>query len=540
MAGAYARAYGPGQTSATTDSGWECLRAGQWRLARERFAAAPGSPEALEGLSWAAWWLDDAAAVFSAREQAFALYRERGDPVGAARMAIWIGADEHDFHGAAAVAAGWFERARRLLAPLRECAEHGWLAFHEGYLAGRGADGVRAAAIGRRLGVPDLEMLGLALEGSALVAAADVERGRARLAEAAVIALEGRAEIPISCAWTCCFVVSACLAVHDIERAYEWTDRVAEFAERHGSRWMLAFCRAEYGTVYLWRGRWDDADALFSAAIDDYTRSRPAWTAGPLAGLAELRRRQGRTAEALALLERAGPTRAAELCRARITRDAALAERLLRRTGRPLDRAPILALLIELGEGGDAPPGEGRGDRPVGAPGEGRRGEPAVGPSGEPWRAGPGERGEAWRAELARLAAAADTPALRALADLAEGRARGDRALLEDAVDGFAGAPYEQAQARLALAERFGDARERRAAAAQLNALGAATPLPELSRREREVLALLADGLTNRELAHRLVVSEHTVHRHVTNILTKLRVPTRAAAAALAVKHGLR
>ena len=67
----------------------------------------------------------------------------------------------------------------------------------------------------------------------------------------------------------------------------------------------------------------------------------------------------------------------------------------------------------------------------------------------------------------------------------------------------------------------------------------AAPPLPVLTPREREVLALLAEGLTNRRIAERLVVSEHTVHRHVTSILRKLDLPTRAAAAAVAARSGL-
>ena len=97
-------------------------------------------------------------------------------------MATWIGADQNDFHGAAAVASGWFERARRLLDPLPPGADHGWLAFHEGYIAHANGDRVRAielaataAGIGRRFDVPDLEMLGLALQGAAQVASAEVE-----------------------------------------------------------------------------------------------------------------------------------------------------------------------------------------------------------------------------------------------------------------------------------------------------------------------------------------------------------------------------
>ncbi|MBV9311517.1 MAG: helix-turn-helix transcriptional regulator, partial [Solirubrobacterales bacterium] len=61
----------------------------------------------------------------------------------------------------------------------------------------------------------------------------------------------------------------------------------------------------------------------------------------------------------------------------------------------------------------------------------------------------------------------------------------------------------------------------------------------ELSEREREVLGLVAQGLSDAQIAERLVISKHTVHRHVANILAKLRLPTRAAAAASAARAGL-
>jgi len=63
--------------------------------------------------------------------------------------------------------------------------------------------------------------------------------------------------------------------------------------------------------------------------------------------------------------------------------------------------------------------------------------------------------------------------------------------------------------------------------------------LEELSEREREVLGLVAQGLNDAQIAERLVISPHTVHRHVANILAKLRLPTRAAAAALAARAGV-
>jgi LuxR family transcriptional regulator, maltose regulon positive regulatory protein len=530
------------------------LREAHWEAARERFQAAlelEETPEALEGLSWAAWWLDDGDAVFAAREGAYRLYRRRADAAAAARMATWLAADQLDFFGAWAVASGWLRRAHRLLDTLEPGPEHGWLAFHEGYLAHAEGDTGTATALaehaielGRRFAVADLEMLGLALQGATLVGCARVVEGMRCLDEATATALAGDAEIPIASAWTFCIMVGACTAVLDFRRAAEWCDRVAEFAERHGSRYMLAFCRAEYGAVDLWRGRWSAAEAMLEASVEDFSRSRPAWAGGPRVGLAELRRRQGRPADAERLLDEAGASTKAHLCRARMALDrgrplqaAELLERLLRQVppDRRMDRAPALELLVHA-------------------------------------RAARGEFEQAGSAvqALREVQQQVGTAPLAASADLAEGvlaGARGEhdraRALLEDAVDRFerSGALFEAARARLELATcllALGrvDAGEREATAAleRLRELGAeldagrarrvlaaaAAPPDELTRREREVLRLIADGLTNRQIAERLIVSEHTVHRHVTNLLRKLDLPSRTAAAAYAVRSDRR
>jgi DNA-binding NarL/FixJ family response regulator len=68
---------------------------------------------------------------------------------------------------------------------------------------------------------------------------------------------------------------------------------------------------------------------------------------------------------------------------------------------------------------------------------------------------------------------------------------------------------------------------------------GGEAPFPELTEREREVLALVARGLTNAEIAGRLVVSDKTVRNHVSNVFAKLHVTTRAGAVARARDAGL-
>ena len=285
---------GGGVTADPLAAGRAALRAARWQEARERLEAAPAlgeSPEALEDLSWAAWWLDDGEAVFAAREAAYRLYRRRRDPAGAARMAIWLAADQLDFRGAWPVASGWLQRAHRLLDTLDPRPEHGWLAFHEGYLAHAARDTAtatelagRVTELGRRFDVPDLEMLGLALQGSTLVSCGRVAEGMRCLDEATATALGEEAAIPISGAWTFCFLVGACTSVLDFERASAWCDRIAAFADRYGSRYMLAFCRAEYGAVQVWRGRWEDAERLLEASVEDFAAARPAWVARPARG----------------------------------------------------------------------------------------------------------------------------------------------------------------------------------------------------------------------------------------------------------------
>src|SRR5881628_1211192 len=98
-----------------SSAGDAALARGNWPDARAAFDASlreRETPEALEGLGLAAWWLDLADVVFDARERAYRLYRDRGDRRGAARLAVWIAWDTWAFRGEHAVASGWLQRAR--------------------------------------------------------------------------------------------------------------------------------------------------------------------------------------------------------------------------------------------------------------------------------------------------------------------------------------------------------------------------------------------------------------------------------------------
>src|SRR5215204_7124022 len=98
---------------ATPPAGHGALARGAWAEARASFEAAlveEETAEALEGLSWAAWWLDDVDTCFDARERAYRRFREDGDLRGAARMALWLSDDYAEFRRQEAVAGGWFQR----------------------------------------------------------------------------------------------------------------------------------------------------------------------------------------------------------------------------------------------------------------------------------------------------------------------------------------------------------------------------------------------------------------------------------------------
>jgi LuxR family maltose regulon positive regulatory protein len=546
-------------------AGWAALSAGEWERARAAFeeSLADGeTAEALEGMGLAGQMLNEDELTFDARERAYRLYLERGDKGSAARIAAWLAADCLLFRGEPAVANGWLQRAHSLIEGLEPGVDHGWVAIHEGHIAlsldedtGKARRlAVRAVELGRAFGAPELEMLGLGLEGRALVSDGELEEGMRRLDEATTVALQGEARLLYCVAWACCYLISACERVRDYERAAQWCARVGEFCGQHDI-FLLNTCRAHYASVLSWQGQWDEAESQLSAAVDGLQASRPPMVGDALARLGELRRRQGRLDDAEELFARSETHSLSVLGRAALALDrnqpaeaAELAERYLRRFPDPgrIERGAGLEVAI----------------RALARLGDYERATEALG-------------------QLREIAARARTRPLLAAVHSSEGTlavTRGDndaaRRSFEDALDLLAAseARFEAARVRLdlaatlsALGRRDRARREIEAALAGFRELGANgesaraeamlgslrktratlppeavdTPLGELSGRELEVLGLVAEGLTNNEIARRLVLSEHTVNRHVANILRKLGLPSRAAAASLAGRYGL-
>jgi DNA-binding CsgD family transcriptional regulator len=494
------------------------IEAGDWQTARdlyETLTRETNAPEAWAGLAEAAWLQQDSRLMIDARLAAYRLYRERGNDVAAARMAIALGNDFLDFRGDTAVANGWFKYARRLLAPLPPSADHARLNVWEARLALIGqqdtAEGARLAEeslrLARESNCPDAEVLATAMSGLALVMNAHPEQGLALLDEAAAAALGGDIADPYAAGLTCCYLISACDRVRDYDRAAQWCARLREFSTRQRFAILMTTCRLQYGSVLISKGDWVEAESELQAAIADLREVRPVVLPAAYARLGELRRRQGRTNEAVALFEQAGSHPLALLGGAAIDIDNGNLTRALDRTRAYLRRFPEDALL---------------------------------------------ERASA-NELLVRIAAASAKPAdaTQAIAELEKAAAKYDLPLLCAALlsgkavlaaaDGDDARAAELMQDAAALYDDAGFVHEAAMARRDLEKARAGVHAPgaPLTQREMEVLRLIAKGMSEREVADKLFISPHTAHRHLSNIRLKLNAGTQAAAVAHAARIGL-
>jgi DNA-binding CsgD family transcriptional regulator len=525
--------------------GSAALAAVEWARARDCFTAAVdgdsgGPAEALDGLAQALFALADYAGAIERGEQAFAAYEARGEVVRAAMCARFVGYLYGVVHGNGAAAGGWMGRAARLIEVAGDCPERARLELTHTVVARdpqvreRHLDA--ATEIATRYGDRDLVLDAMSQRGLHLVAAGHVDAGMALLDEALAAVAAGEVRDLVSVGAMYCKMLHACELTCDVRRAEDWLVLADRFVERSNRIPISAICRTHYGGVLTAAGRWADAERELLTAVRLYDRSYRALRGAAVVRLAAVRVRQGRLAEAAELLVGAehdqyavGPQVELHLARGEAELAVARLERFFREHVESELTAPMLLLLVRAHLA----------------------------------RVDPDAAGVA----AAQLSALPPGGLVGALADHADGLvalARGDAlalASLERALAAFGelGLPLEQARARLDVAAALAGSRdalavaEARAALALFQALSAtrdadvATSLLRrlgvrghtgprgsgvLTGRETEVLQLLGQGLANADIAARLFVSRRTVEHHVSNVLAKLGLGSRAEAAA--------
>jgi DNA-binding CsgD family transcriptional regulator len=548
----------------TLEEGRGAFERGVWsdsfRLLSAADAELPLDPADLERLAKAAYLVGEDAVTVQALTRAHAGFLERGEPVCAARSALWLAFTLVDKSRQRAQAAGWLARAQRLLDDVKEpCVEEGWLLCASarqrvaaGDIASAHAAFTEAAGIGARFGDADLTALARHGQGRTLLAMNDTATGLALLDEV-MVAVAGGEIAPIVAGAVYCSVITACHDLFDLRRAQEWTTALEGWCAAHPDVVPFrGYCLIHRSELMRLHGAWQAAFSEAQRACERLTDP----PAQPEAGaayyqIAELHRLRGEFAkadEAYRLASQAGRNPQPGLALLRSSQgqvDAAAASiRLALQEAR--DRRARVLLLCAAVEimlaGNDVAAAHTACD------------------------------------ELVQIGEQLDVPFPRAVAShtrgavaLAEGQPSSALEHLRAACAAWQelDAPYELAQSRVLiglayrlLGDNDGAQLELEAAQEIFEKLGAAPAAADvaaltaqaaqqgsqrdslragggLTGREIEVLRLVATGAKNRTIAGRLRISEKTVARHVSNIFTKLDLSSRAAATAYAYKHKL-
>lgn len=284
---------------------------GDWERARTAFEAAlttSDSPEALDGLGRALWWLRDAEGAVVNRERAYAGFRRDGELARAARVALWLSREYALVWRNDAAANGWLARAERLLADVAPGSEGGWLALARSERTKDPSEAARLASaavdVALETGDTDLELRALAQLGLAEVSLGELDEGLARIDEAMVAATAGETATLETFADVSCTLMLACELAGDNERPKQWTEVWEGFVRQFDHVSLLAFCRTCCADVFVANGRVDAAEQELLAALRELTDAgQRARCVHPAARLAEIRVLQGRFDEAERFLE---------------------------------------------------------------------------------------------------------------------------------------------------------------------------------------------------------------------------------------------
>ena len=470
-----------------------------------------------------------------------------GNDIGAGRSAAWLGWNLM-FRGDMARAGGWLARASSLLVDGgHDCAERGLLLIPEALFqldddpAAAFTAFVAVGEYGGRVGDRDLFALSRLGCGQALIAQGELAKGSASLDEAMVAVTAGEVTAPIA-GVVYCAVLLECHKTFDARRAREWTQALTRWCDAQPD--LVPYrgqCLVHRSEVLQLGGEW-------ASALDSARRACEALAGHPAIGdayyqQAEMHRLRGEYEEADAAYR--GASRFGRephpgfallrLAQGDVAAAAASIRRVVDEARDPSGRSTLLAASVEI-----------------------------------MLAAGDDDAARAAADELDAIAAQLDAPLLQAIADqtrgtvrLASGDARGALDSLRAAWSTWhdVRAPYEEARVRgligascRVLGDDDAAEMELDAARSEFERLGAAPDLARLApspaaspaalpagltAREAEVLALVASGRTNHEIAQLLVVSDHTVRRHLQNVFAKIGVTSRAGATAYAFTHGL-
>jgi ATP/maltotriose-dependent transcriptional regulator MalT len=403
--------------------------------------------------------------------------------------------------------------------------------------------------IAERFGDADLLWLARDEQARALIGLGRVDEGL-RLVDETLVAATAEELSPIVTGIVYCNTISFCRAVHELRHVREWTDALTSWCDRQPE--MVAhngLCLVHRAEIRLLRGDW-------GSALDEAQRSTERFTQGALNRIAvgnafycqgEAHRLRGDLAAAEEAFRQASQHRfepqpglaLLRLAQGNAEAAAAGVRRVLVEVTAPLRRASVLPAYVEI--------------------------MIATG-STDLARAASVELEEIADLYGREVLFAGAARAQGAVA-LAEGRATEALGHLRAALEIWTelGAPYEIARVRVlvglacrALGDEDGARLEMEAARAAFESLGATRDGAQvanllaahadaaaraeshgLTGRELQVLAQVAAGKSNRQIAKELFISEHTVARHVQNIFAKLAVSSRSAATAYAFEHKL-
>ena len=507
------------------------------------------SAEDLERLAVAAYMVGRDDACESAWVAAHQAWLGRGEAERAARCAFWHALGLF-FRGDLAPARGWVARGGRLLTGSPDdSVAHAWLrmlqalpSLFEGDADAASSSFRAGGEIAERLADADATAFARIGSGYALILQGRTPEGMALLDEV-MVSVTAEEVAPMIAGIAYCQVIALCQAVFDVRRAREWTDALTHWCDAQPD--LVPFrgnCLVHRCEVFQLQGAWTDAH--------DSARQACEWLAGPPAWdtlgsahyqLGEIQRLRGEFAEAEESYRQASvagrdPEPGMSLLRlmqGRVDLAAPAIRRALDEAHDPIARSRLLPASVDVMlEAGDIRAARAAAD------------------------------------ELAEIAAQIDASYLNAVAHEASGavllsdgdpRAALTELRLAQRLWRELEAPHQVARVRVVIGvacRELGDSAsaelEFDGARVALQALDAAPDLGRLarlagsseregplSRRETEVMLLVAEGKSNRAIAAALFISEKTVARHVSNIFTKLQLSSRAEATAYAFKHGL-